>query len=55
MQLRTADTYLFGKFLHIEIRIGKILIDTFHNPIHQIVVIALHLYLFHFLFLFLCA
>ena len=43
MQLYTADTHLLGQTLHIEIAVGDILIDGFHDTFHQHLVVAAHL------------
>ena len=51
VQLGTTDTHLLGELLHVEIGILDVLVDTFHDTIHQHIVVAFHLYLLHFLLL----
>ena len=55
MELCTADTYLLGKFLYIEVGIGKVGVDIFHHAFHQGIVIALYLNLLNLRLLALCS
>ena len=47
MQLGTADTHLLGQHVDIEVAVGEVLVDGFHDTLHQQLVVALDLGSFH--------
>ena len=50
----TADACLLGQLLYVEVWIGEVGVDAFHDAFHQSIIVALHLYLVYLFLLSLC-
>src|SRR5574344_1250596 len=55
MELGSTDTNIIGKFLYVEVRIRKIVIDAFHDALHKGIVVGFDFYIFYGFFLTLTA
>ena len=47
MELCTADAYLLGEHIDVEVAVGEVLVDSLHDALHEQLVVTLDLGLFH--------
>ena len=55
VELCAADAHLLRQHVDVEVAVGQVLVDGFHDALHQQLVVALHLGLLHAVGLLLCA